>query len=131
MNFSTLENAVKLYEDIASNDGTEAEIKFEGYNLFPFIATDNEFTNVLIKDTREKLSPVIYFYAEDGETEIAYSSLTNMMLTIAECYETGAYYLSEDGFVEQDEVNVNKIFRKYNPAIEPGATRFCENQCDR
>lgn len=116
MNFVTLEKAVKLYEDIATNDGTEEEIRFEGYQLFPFIVTDNEFTNILI-ETKEKSSPVIDFYAEDCEPEIVYSSLTNMMLTIAECYETGAYYLAKDGFVEQNEVKAAKIFRKYNPEI--------------
>ena len=118
MKFLTIEKAVKLYEDIATNDGTEEEIRFEGYKLFPFIVTDNDFTNILIKDKQEKFSPVIYFYAEDCETEIAYSSMTNMMLTIAECYETGAYYLSEDGFVEENKPKVAKIFRKYNSDIK-------------
>ncbi|MGB3757344.1 MAG: SMI1/KNR4 family protein [Rivularia sp. (in: cyanobacteria)] len=116
MEFLTIEKAVKLYEDIATNDGTEEEIRFEGYKFFTFIVTDNDFTNILI-GTKEKPLPVIYFYAEDCETEIAYSSLTNMMLTIAECYETGAYYLTEDGFVEQNEVKSAEIFRKYNPNI--------------
>ena len=117
MNFITLEKAVKLYEDIATLDNTEEEIRFEGYNLFPFIVTDAEFTNVLIKDKQEKSSPVIDFYAEDCETQIVYSSLTNMMLTIAECYETGAYYLSEDGFVEEKKPKVAQILRKYNPEL--------------
>ena len=48
---------------------------------------------------------------------MAYSSLTNMMLTIAECYETGAYYLSEDGFVEENKAKAAKILKKYNPDI--------------
>lgn len=117
MNFISLEKAVKLYEDIATLDDTELEIRFAGYKLFPFIGHDAEISNVLLKDKPEKTSPVIYFADEDCEPEIVYSSLTNMMLTIAECYETGAYYLAEDGFAEQNEVKATEIFRKYNPDI--------------
>lgn len=117
LNFLTLEKAVKLYEDIVTLDNTEEEIKFEGYKLFPFITTDAELTNVLVKDKQEKSSLIIDLYLEDCEPEIIYTSLTNMMLTIAECYETGAYYLSEDGFVEQNEAKATEILRKYNPEI--------------
>jgi hypothetical protein len=42
-----------------------------------------------------------------------------MMLTIAECYETGAYYLVEveeyQYYLEQDNEKVETIRRKYNP----------------
>lgn len=117
MDFLTLEEAIKFHEDIATLENTELEIRFEGYKLFPFIANDAEISNVLVKDKPEKTSPVIYFAHEDCEPEIVYSSLTNMMLAIAECYEAGAYYLAEDGFVEQNEIEAAKILRKYNSDI--------------
>ncbi len=117
IDFLILEEAIKFQENIATLDNTEIEIRFEGYKLFPFIANDAEISNVLVKDKQEKSSPVLYFAHEDCEPKIAYSSLTNMMLTIAECYETGAYYLSEDGFVEENKAKVAQILCKYNSEI--------------
>ena len=48
------------------------------------------------------------------------SSLTNLMLTIVECYKEGAYYAQIDSEfgdlrIEQDLKKVEKIFQKYNP----------------
>jgi hypothetical protein len=47
------------------------------------------------------------------------ASLTSLILTAWECYETGTYYIDidEDGYsyVEEDFEKVKKIFQKYNP----------------
>jgi hypothetical protein len=55
-----------------------------------------------------------------GEPKIYASSLSSLMLTIAECYETGAYYTvfhEEYGEweIEEDLEKVEVIFEKYNP----------------
>lgn len=41
-----------------------------------------------------------------------------MMLTIAECYETGAYYLDKDGYFESNSEQEESIRQKYNPGSE-------------
>ncbi len=42
-----------------------------------------------------------------------YSSLTDMMMTLAESHET-AYYIGEDGYFEKDIDKVLSIWQKYN-----------------
>jgi HEAT repeat protein len=37
-----------------------------------------------------------------------------MLLAIAECYETEAYYLNQQGFLEENEFKVASILRKYS-----------------
>lgn len=68
---------------------------------------------------RENHSPVWCVYV--GEQPRMYAaSLTSLILTSWECYETGAYYIYFDeesgySYVEEDLEKVEKIFQKYNP----------------
>ena len=48
-------------------------------------------------------------------------SLTDMMLSLAECYETEAYYLNKKGYVCEDECKAAPILRKYNADINEKA----------
>jgi len=56
--------------------------------------------------------PVLSFGEGDHPNlnNIDYLSLTSMILTLAECFETGAYYLEPDGFVCSNEDEVSRIF---------------------
>jgi hypothetical protein len=62
----------------------------------------------------EENAPVWYIYPECCIKEIRWDSLTDLMLAVAECYETGAYYIDEQGHLEEDTQRVSKIQRKYN-----------------
>jgi hypothetical protein len=69
---------------------------------------------------QNSISSPVWFKFQDGETVQYTSSLTNLMLTVAECYETGAYYNvfhEEYGEweIESDLERVELIFEKYNP----------------
>jgi hypothetical protein len=45
-----------------------------------------------------------------------FTSLTNMMLAIAECYETGVYAITSEGRVTlTDEIQFGEIRRRHNP----------------
>lgn len=74
---------------------------------------------VLCNREETEYSPV--WYASMGLKPLPFaSSLTNLMLTVAECYKEGAYYAQLDrefGYlrIEQDLKKVEKIFQKYNP----------------
>lgn len=84
--------------------------------LFTFIENNGNFCGIPLVEARKEKIPVV----DLGEGEMAriiYASLTDMMLTLAECYETGAYYLDDEGFVCEDEDKVAKVFRKYNASI--------------
>lgn len=59
-------------------------------------------------------SPVLYIDPEADIREIHYDSLTDLMLAVAESYETGAYYLDENGDLQQDSQKLAEVRRKYN-----------------
>lgn len=75
---------------------------------------------VLCDKQEKKKSPVWSAWAAHGcEPSIYASNLVNLMLTVAECYRTGAYYTcsDEEGYLEigTDLEKFKKIFQKYNP----------------
>jgi hypothetical protein len=52
---------------------------------------------------------------------LCYSSLTNLLLMVAECYETGAYYFhrpSSYGYWKEDFSKSEPIFRKYHTGLK-------------
>jgi hypothetical protein len=57
---------------------------------------------------------------EEDEGILCYSSLTNLLLMVAECYETGAYYFhkpSTYGSWREDFSKSEPIFHKYHPGL--------------
>ncbi|NJK62038.1 MAG: leucine-rich repeat domain-containing protein [Synechococcaceae cyanobacterium SM2_3_1] len=67
--------------------------------------------------------PVAYLYANSEEIEVeevAFRSLTDMMLTLAECLEQGACWLDEDNILTGNSDQIKNIHRKYNPGCEDG-----------
>ena len=62
----------------------------------------------------KSIQVVCYNFKGGGHEVIAeYASLTDMMVTLAECYET-AYYREADGYLAKDTNKVWEIWRKYN-----------------
>ncbi|MEG4345202.1 HEAT repeat domain-containing protein [Microcoleus sp. A003_D6] len=61
--------------------------------------------------------PIIFHRLEEGELTLLekYTSLTSMMLTIAECYETGAYFIGD--YISRNPEKEYQIWRKYNSQI--------------
>ncbi|MEG4319893.1 MULTISPECIES: HEAT repeat domain-containing protein [unclassified Microcoleus] len=60
------------------------------------------------------LCPIIFQRLEEGELTLLekYTSLTSMMLTIAECYEAGAYFIGD--YIYRHPEKEYQIWRKYN-----------------
>ncbi|MBV6621596.1 MAG: hypothetical protein KI793_01355 [Rivularia sp. (in: Bacteria)] len=68
----------------------------------------------------EKEFSEIWYASEKSEPQICASSLTNLLLTIIECYQTGAYEIGMDEdtgipYIKQDISKLETIFRKFNP----------------
>ncbi|MFB8798276.1 MAG: HEAT repeat domain-containing protein [Microcoleus sp.] len=61
--------------------------------------------------------PIIFQRLEEGELTLLekYTSLTSMMLTIAECYEAGAYFIGD--YISRNPEKEYQIWRKYNSQI--------------
>jgi hypothetical protein len=58
-----------------------------------------------------KHGPMIRYYSAGGEPERRYRSLTQMMLVWAECYEGGAFQVSDDGTLDEDQSRFEQIHR--------------------
>jgi cell wall assembly regulator SMI1 len=114
-NFNSLDESLALYQKLMSwQDEFQTEFH-EMWNSmwFPLFVLDikeNLFT--VCADEKLQNSPILKYFIESGET-IKYKSLTNMMLVIAECYETGVYYVDEIG-IDFDEDEVDAVRLKYN-----------------
>ena len=116
--FLSLKEALEVaQESIDIFEDTEDELRFEGNRLFPFIDDNGDLFVVRCTTEKQDNSPVISVQAEYYEPNIVYTNLTTMMQTVAECYETGAYYINDEGFIEEDENKVAEILRKYNSEI--------------
>jgi hypothetical protein len=86
--------------------------------ILPLFHGDGKDFYYVICDEQENDSPVWCVLVGLEPLEYA-ASLTSLILTAWECYETGAYYMKiyEDGYsyVEEDFKTFKKIFQKYNP----------------
>jgi hypothetical protein len=77
--------------------------------------SDGGLTGYVYKDETNKSFPVVFRDYKGGSDTVLrlYASLTDMMMTLAESYET-AYYIGEDGYLTKDTNEVLEIWRKYN-----------------
>lgn len=86
----------------------------EGRALSIFIGRECR-EGYLVFDESYQSFPVIFRNFKGGANDmiIKYASLTNMMLTIADCYEQ-AYFINAHGYFSKDEDKAFKIWQKYN-----------------
>ncbi|MBN3898905.1 MAG: hypothetical protein HWQ41_27630 [Nostoc sp. NOS(2021)] len=107
--FLTLEKALRFYQV-----GSQSEP-----SLFPLFFSEAylKYCQIVLQENFENHSIIFSDAKEYDLVKPGYTSLTSMMLTIAECYENGAYDLVYD-----DELNdfirntqkINEIYCKYN-----------------
>ena len=122
--FLPLERAIEEYELNADTYSTDDEYdESEDYwnpYYFPIFFEGIENFFVIGNDEQQEESPVIYYFIEDGSHDIFCSSLTKMIQVIAECYDTGAYYITEKAGRQrlvEDEVKVAQVLGKYNSEL--------------
>lgn len=101
------------------NDSYWLEVREEDGDpryLFPIFDFDGEYFAVPGSDSPNDAAPVFHIGCDDGSLSFAFTNLTNMMLALAECYETGVYAVTSDGYLEvTDEAKFGEIRRKHNP----------------
>lgn len=87
-------------------------------NILPLFQGDGKDFYYVICDGRKNDSSVWCVFVGREPLEYA-ASLTSLMLTVWECYKTGAYYIDVDeegySYVEEDFEKLEKVFQKYNP----------------
>ncbi len=123
--FNSLEYALDLYADqleyaesFAMSHNCDSSL-FWSREWLPIFTVDNE-QHLCILGNKEasSTSSLVTVMSGDSGAAVEYTSLTGMMQTIAECYETGAYYLSEDGDLEVDEAIAEQIRIEYNEGAD-------------
>lgn len=70
--------------------------------------------------SQQKEFSEIWYVSENSEPKICAQNLTSLLLTIVECYQTGAFYTTIDektgiSYLKQDKNKLESIFRKFNP----------------
>jgi DNA-binding ferritin-like protein (Dps family) len=103
LEFMPLEEAVKscidLLEVFGDDENLPDPILAGGKRLFPFICENSScYYAVFLDNQQQQLSPVIDIGGE-GDLDIVFDSLTDMMQALAGYCETGVYYINDDGFL--------------------------------
>jgi hypothetical protein len=85
---------------------------------------------------KQETAPIYCFVKDihdldEDEGILCYSSLTNLLLMVAECYTTGAYYYGEIGMYDatwrEDFSKSEPIFHKYHPGLPFRSPRELEH----
>lgn len=90
--------------------------------FFPlfFSEGDLKYCEIVLQENCGNYSIIFSDAKEYDLVELGYTSLTSMMLTIAECYENGAYDLIYDeklnDFIRNSQ-KINEVYHKYNYEI--------------
>jgi HEAT repeats/SMI1 / KNR4 family (SUKH-1) len=112
----------ETYEEIAEM------YKYTGKAIFPIFQIEGNFLAVVETKNERDPSPIVHLSHAGGiEISLKYANLTAMLLTIAESYETGGFFIGRNGHVEQDEKKYAAAYRNHNSGIcELALKRFLD-----
>ena len=88
--------------------------KYKGYSTLPFITDNSEFFAVALGRSYQDDAYVIYVDRVGG-TYLRYDSVTSMMASTIECFMSNAYYLNDEGWIEENHLLSAEILRSKNP----------------
>ena len=113
--FLSLQDALKTYRDMR-----ELSINIQGDEtwpsyFFPILSFQDSFYVVLCGG--EKPGTVLDLLLEDPEPGTAYPTIAVFMQEIAENFDAGAYYIDDEGEFNTDDDKIQKVFKKYHPAL--------------
>lgn len=118
--FNSLEEALIQYEELVDSAEKLAEelwldpAEIWNQNWFPIFSYDRDYLFIIGEAEQQKsISPVMGSFRGNPGPNLMYSSITNMMLTVAECYDTGVYYLDEDNYVTINYAQEELVREKY------------------
>lgn len=99
------------------------------FGWFPLFYFENEYFSAISAEEDTASSVIVKTY---HGIDVAYSSLTNMMQYLAECYEKKAYFIDENGGLSKNNSIANDILIKYETELAyPQNTREkVVNNCD-
>jgi hypothetical protein len=102
--------------DISKTDRVWVPPRYLGNPVLPFVKSNCEYYSlVLSRNYRDQAHIVLL--DEVSDAILKYDSITSMMESIADCFETEAYYFNEEGFVEENEHLSAEVLRDRNPKV--------------
>ena len=125
MSFFPLEKAVTEYRTNVEQFRTYGIIWYRQW--FPIFQADTTWLFISGSKQQEDSSPIFCYDFKDYNDirpNVMYCNLVSMMRTIAECWSTGAYYMTESPHVpgsyamEYDVDQTEEIRLKFNPNLE-------------
>ncbi|MBE9208123.1 SMI1/KNR4 family protein [Nostoc sp. LEGE 06077] len=114
--FYSLEESLDFYYKTVKYQPDDTLLMASRNSLILF-STDKSFFFVVADEENNNTSQVWVVYTGDHPV-ICYTSLTNLILMMADCYESGAYYVGSSGFLEEGRTKSDSFFCKYHPGIE-------------
>jgi len=91
----------------------ELDIKYDDELLFPIFEFEGEYlASVMSINVQVNCSPIVYI-TKIGEVSFKYPSLSTMLQVIARGYETGAYYVGRQGYIERNYTKIKEIMDQY------------------
>ncbi len=112
MALCSLETAIEI-APIFEDEFEECAVKYISKPLSPIFQTDASNLCVVGDWDNKKSSPII-FVSEINGIENIYTSLTSMMLTVADCFEAGAISFNEKGHRNWNAEKFASIYLKHN-----------------
>jgi cell wall assembly regulator SMI1 len=109
LEFMPLEEAVKSCRDLLEVFGDDSNLPdslpVKGTQLFPFICENSSCYYAVLLDNPKQQSSSVIDIGGEGDLDIVFDSLTDMMQTLAEYCEAGIYYINKDGFLSMRTVS--------------------------
>lgn len=115
--FLPLEKVVEFIQQAEDDAMIRSLLSFNGQPLFPFMANDGRYCASIVSRRSTMTNPVIYIGKQGSSEYVAFSSITSMMFSLTECFETGAYYLDEDDYIDADANKLAGVLRRRNPQL--------------
>jgi cell wall assembly regulator SMI1 len=117
----------EIYEGLIG-DPRQKLIDFNKFHWLPLFAEDGNYYVISGDIEFKTMAPILYRFYTDFELSLEFNSLTDMMLAIAECFETGAYYFDSYSYLEFNEVQEAQIWLKYKPQRAANIIAMINNQ---
>lgn len=81
----------------------------------PILGRGKDIWLTLCAEEAYATAPIYSLFLESDDLYLEYDSLTTLLLASLEAFTTGAYYLDEDGLLQQHQTRANAIINRYNP----------------
>lgn len=87
---------------------------YKGRSLLPFVEEDSRYFAIAMGRSYNDEAHIVHI-GREGETTLRYDSITSMLTATIRCFEENAFYVNENGFLNEDYRSSAEILRSENP----------------